>query len=60
MSSNEMQARFQFLGGEQLVDGNDLKEDSLMNKEIQETPKLSCELASMGRSNAGLKRGVAQ
>jgi hypothetical protein len=29
---------FQFLGGEQLPDINDLKEDSFMKKEVQETP----------------------
>jgi hypothetical protein len=52
--------RLQFLGGEQLPDIYDLKEDSLLNKEIQETPTLSCELASTGKSNAALKRGVGQ
>lgn len=52
--------RFQFLGGEQLPDMNDLKEDSLVKKEAHGTPKLSCELASTGRSNAAFRRGAAQ
>ena len=52
--------RFQFLGGEQQPDINDLKEDSLMKTAMPETPKLSCELASAGKSNAAFKRGAAQ
>ena len=51
--------RFPLLGGEQ-PDVNDLKEDSLMKTAMPETPKLSCELASAGKSTAAFKRGAAQ
>ena len=50
--------KLKFLGGEQVPDINDVKEDSLMNKEIQETPPLSCELESANRSNVALKRAA--